>query len=119
MGQDSDHRAIEGTPDDHGPIIGRDAMRAYGADWYGTFPDLTPTLEEVIDAGLGRVIAVPNVTATARGISVPVKIRASTMHTIRDGKVVRGREYMTMGEALRAAGLSCWTSASSKKASRH
>jgi len=29
-----------------------------------------------------------------------------TLHTIRDGKIVRGREYLTMDEALRAAGLS-------------
>ena len=29
--EDVEHRAIEGAPDDHGPIIGRDAMRAYAA----------------------------------------------------------------------------------------
>jgi hypothetical protein len=32
-----DHRAAEGAPDDHGPIIGRHAMRAYLAEWYEMF----------------------------------------------------------------------------------
>src|SRR5271155_3719730 len=56
--EDLDHRAIEGAPDDHGPIIGRDAMRAYAADWYEMFPDLRIVVEDVTDAGPGRVIAV-------------------------------------------------------------
>jgi hypothetical protein len=48
---DIDHRAIENAPDDVGPIIGRDAMRAYLADWYEMFADLTTVPEELIDAG--------------------------------------------------------------------
>ena len=38
--EDIDHRAIEGAPDDIGPILGRDAMRRYLEDWYEMFPDL-------------------------------------------------------------------------------
>jgi ketosteroid isomerase-like protein len=103
---DIDHRAIEGAPDDHGPIIGRDAMRAYAADWYEMFPDLTVAFEDIIDAGPGRVIAVSHLAGTARASGVPTEIRVPTVWTIRDGKIVQGREYLTMDEALRAAGLS-------------
>jgi len=102
---DMDHRAIEGAPDDHGPIIGRDAMRAYAADWYETFPDLAIVIEGVTDAGPGRVIAISHLAGTARASGVPTEIRFPVVYTIRDGKIVRSREYLTMDEALRAAGL--------------
>ena len=103
--EDIDHRAIEGAPDDHGPIIGRDAMRAYLAEWDEMFSDFTIALVEALDAGPGRVIAVWSLTGTARGSGVPVDMRLPILNTIRDGKIVRGREYLTMDEALRAASL--------------
>jgi ketosteroid isomerase-like protein len=99
---DVDHRAIEGAPDDVGPIIGRDAMRAYLSDWYAMFAGLTVTIEEVIDAGPRRVIVVWHLTGTARGSGVPTEMRVPTVFTIRDAKVVRGREYLTMDQALSA-----------------
>jgi ketosteroid isomerase-like protein len=34
---DVDYRAVEGAPDDHGPIRGKAAMRAYVQDWIDTF----------------------------------------------------------------------------------
>jgi ketosteroid isomerase-like protein len=102
---DIDHRAVEGAPDDHGPIIGRDAMRAYAADWYEMFPDLTISFEDITDAGPGSVIAVSHIAGTARASGVPTELRFAVVWTIRDGKIVRGREYWTMDEALRAAGL--------------
>lgn len=104
--EDIDHRAVEGAPDDHGPIIGRDAMLAYAADWYEMFPDLTISFEDITDAGPGRVIAVSHLAGTARASGVPAELRFAVVWTIRDGKIVRGREYWTMDEALRAAGLS-------------
>ena len=104
-GEDIDHRAVEGAPDDHGPIIGRDAMRAYVADWYEMFPDLTISVEDITDAGPGRVIAVSHIAGTARASGVPAELRFAVVWTIRDGKIVRGREYLTMDEALQAAGL--------------
>ena len=38
---DIDYRAIEGAPDDHGPIHGKDALRAHVQDWQDTFDDFT------------------------------------------------------------------------------
>lgn len=102
--EDIDHRAIEGAPDDHGPIIGRDAMHAYQAEWFEMFPDLEMAIEDITDAGPGRVIAVAHVAGTAKTSGVRTEIRVPVLWTIRDGKIVRGREYLTMDEALRAAG---------------
>ena len=99
---DIDHRAIEGAPDDVGPIIGRDAMRAYAADWYETFTDLTIVPEEILDGGPERVIVVWRVAGRAKASGVPAEIRFAVVHTIRGGRIVRGREYMTKDEALAA-----------------
>jgi len=104
--EDIDHLALQGAVDDHGPIIGRDAMRAYAADWYEMFPDFTISFEDITDAGPDRVIAISHIAGTAKASGVPVDMRFSALYTIRDDKIVRGREYMTMDEALRAAGLS-------------
>jgi ketosteroid isomerase-like protein len=99
---DVEHRAIEGAPDDVGPIIGRNALRAYIADWYEMFADLTVVPEEFIDAGPGRVIVAFHVTGTARASGAPTEMRLAIAYTIRAGKIVRGREYMTTDEALAA-----------------
>jgi ketosteroid isomerase-like protein len=99
---DVNHRAIEGAPDDVGPIIGRDAMRAYLADWYEMFADLIVIPEEFVDAGPGRVIVVFHVTGTARASGAPSEMRLAIVYTIRAGRIVRGREYLTKDEALAA-----------------
>jgi ketosteroid isomerase-like protein len=100
---DIDHRAIEGAPDDVGPIIGRDAVRAYLADWYEMFPDLAVVPDEIVYAGRERVVVVWHVSGTAKVSGVPTELRLAVVYTIRGGKIVRGREYMTKDEALTAA----------------
>lgn len=103
--QDIDHRAAEGAPDDHGPIVGRDAMRAYIAEWYEMFDGFAIAVEDLIDAGEGLVLTVYRISGQAKASGVPVDMTVATIWTIRDGKIVRGREYLTTDEALRAAGL--------------
>ena len=99
---DIDHRAVEGAIDDFGPIVGRDAMRAYLADWYEMFADLTFVPEEFIDAGPERVIVTWRMAGTARASGVPTELQVAVAYTIRGGKIVRGREYWTKDEALAA-----------------
>jgi ketosteroid isomerase-like protein len=102
---DIDWRAIEGAPDDVGEIHGRDRMRRYVADWYEMFDDLTLEPEEYLDAGEGRVVVVQCVSGRAKASGVPTELRYAVVYTIRDGKVVRGREYLTRELALEAIGL--------------
>jgi ketosteroid isomerase-like protein len=52
--EDIDHRAIEGAPDDRGPMHGKDAMRAYVQDWLDTFDDVRTEIVELIDAEEAR-----------------------------------------------------------------
>jgi ketosteroid isomerase-like protein len=106
LADDIDHRAVEGAPDDHGPIHGKDALRAYLQDWQDTFDELTGELVELIDAGEDNVIAVIRISGRAKLSGVEADLTYAALYTLRDGKIARGREYWTRDEALEAAGLS-------------
>ena len=103
---DIDYRAVEGAPDDHGPIHGKDALRAYLQDWQDTFEDFTSEPVELIDAGKDNVIAVIRVSGRAKLSGVEADLTYAALYTFRDGKVARAREFWTREEALEAAGLS-------------
>jgi ketosteroid isomerase-like protein len=102
---DIDYRAVEGAPDDHGPIHGKAEMRAYLQDWFDTFDDLKIEPLEVIDAGQDQAVAVVRFGGRAKLSGVEVDLTFAALYTVRDGKVARGREYWTRAEALKAAGL--------------
>jgi ketosteroid isomerase-like protein len=86
-------------------IRGVEAMRAYVQDWLDDFDDVHFELEELIDAG-EQVVAVQRVSGRAKASGVATELRYAVVNTIRDGKVVSGREYWTRAEALEAVGLS-------------
>ena len=102
---DIDYRAVEGAPDDHGPIHGKAEMRAYMQDWFDTFDDLKVEPLEVIDAGQDQAVAVVRFGGRAKLSGVEVDLTFAALYTVRDGKVARGREYWTKEQALEAAGL--------------
>jgi ketosteroid isomerase-like protein len=106
IADDIDYRAVEGAPDDHGPIHGKDALRAYLQDWQDTFDDFTSEPVELIDAGEDNVIAVIQISGRAKLSGVETDLTYAALYTFREGKIVRGREYWTREEALEAAGLS-------------
>ncbi len=98
-------RAIEGAPDDVGEIRGPEAMARYYLDWSDTFDDLTVALEDMRDLDDGRVLAVHHVTGRAKISGVETETRYAVLYTVRDGKIVSGREYSDLESALRAAGV--------------
>ena len=102
---DIDYRAVEGAPDDHGPIQGKDALRDYVQDWRDTFDDFTQEPVEHIDAGDDKIIAVFKVSGRAKLSGIETDLTYAALYTFRDGKIARGREYWTRDEALEAAGL--------------
>jgi ketosteroid isomerase-like protein len=104
--EDVDHRAIEGAPDDRGPMHGKDALRAYYQDWLDTFDDIKNEVVELIDAGGDQVIAVLDASGRAKLSGIETKLTYAVVYTIRDRKIARGREYAARKEALEAAGLS-------------
>jgi ketosteroid isomerase-like protein len=75
--------------------------KRWEADWERI--ELTP--EEYIDAGDQVVMAV-RYSGRGRGSGIEFEDRLFEVHTLRDGKVVRKRDFKTRAEALKAAGLS-------------
>jgi ketosteroid isomerase-like protein len=95
-------RAIEGAPDDVGEMHGPEAVRRYLQDWLDMFDDVTNVPEEVLDLGDDRVVAVQHATGRAKVSGVQTDIRYAVVYTLRDGKIVRGREYIDRNQALEA-----------------
>jgi ketosteroid isomerase-like protein len=100
-----DWRAMEGAPDDVGEIRGIEALRGYYQDWIDTFDDIDLVVGELRDAGDGRVVATQHVTGRGKASGVETEFRYAVVYTVRDGKIVRGREYIDHVTALEAAGL--------------
>jgi ketosteroid isomerase-like protein len=103
---DIDWRAIEGAPDDVGEFRGRDAMRRYYDEWGEMFDDIANTPEEFVEAGDDVVVAVQHASGRAKTTGLDIDMRYAVVYTVRDGQIVRGREYATRAEALAAAGVS-------------
>jgi ketosteroid isomerase-like protein len=98
-------RAIEGAPDDVGEMLGAAAVLRYLKDWVDMFDDITNVPVELMDVGDDRVIAVQHLTGRAKLSGVQTEVRYAVVYTLRDGKIVRGREYLDREQALDAVGL--------------
>ena len=102
---DIDHRAGEDVLDDCGPIHGKVEMRAYLQDWFDTFDDFRAEPVKLFDAGEDRVVAVLRIPGRPRLSGVETDLTYAGLYTLRDGKIIRGRECWTRDESLEAAGL--------------
>ena len=102
---DIDWRAAEGALDDVGEMHGPVAVRRYIQDWIDTFDDFSVVAEELRDVGDDRVLAIQRVNGRAKLSGTETDLRYAVVNTVRDGKVVRGREYLSLDQALEAVGL--------------
>ncbi len=102
---DIDWRAAEGALDDVGEMHGRVAMRRYIQDWIETFDDFSVLAEELRDVGDDRVLAIQRLNGRAKLSGTETDLRYAVVYTVRDGKVVRGREYLSIDEALEAVNV--------------
>jgi ketosteroid isomerase-like protein len=97
---DIDYRAADGGLDAHGPMHGKDAVRAYVQNWLDTFDDLNVELLELINAGEDQVVAILRFSGRAKLSGVETDVTLAVVYTLRDGKIARGREYWTKEQAL-------------------
>jgi ketosteroid isomerase-like protein len=95
-------RAIEGAPDDVGEMRGSQRLRRYFQEWVDMFEGITNVAEELFDIGDDRVLAVQRAAGRAKLSGAETEIRFAVVYTVRDGRIVRGREYIDRGEALKA-----------------
>ena len=85
-------------------LRGRAEVRAMVEGWREAFDDFTTTPQEFIDAGEHVVVPI-DFLARPRGAAGSVTINETQVFTIREGMVVRVREYRDHAEALKAVGL--------------
>ena len=97
-------RAIEGAADDVGEMDGVPAMRAYLQDWLDMFDDLTIEILQLTDVGDDRVVAEHHIAGRAKISGVETELRYAVVYTVRNGKIVRGREYATIEQAFEVVG---------------
>ena len=64
-----------------------------------------PEIEEVIDAGQDKVLAVVRVSIRGRGSGVSVSQQLFTVVAVREGRIAGIIEYTARAEALEAVGL--------------
>jgi ketosteroid isomerase-like protein len=102
---DIDWRAVEGAADDVGLMKGTEALRRYYEHWVEAFDELGAEVEEVIfESGERCAVAVRN-WGRPRGSNAVVQGRYFVVCTVRDGRIVSGREYETRAQALESLSI--------------
>jgi ketosteroid isomerase-like protein len=97
--------AIEYTPVVEGMrICGYEDLLDYWQRWFEPWSEIRWDIEEVIDAG-ERVLVGLTIVARGEGSGMEITQRSFLVCDFRDGKVVRGGEYLMRDEALEAVGL--------------
>ena len=103
---DIEWRAIEGAADDVGLMRGRDEVRRYYQEWIDTMDQLRADVAEILFADDEQVALVVRNSGRGRASGVRTEGRYYVACTVRDGRIVSGREYATRAEALEAVGVS-------------
>jgi ketosteroid isomerase-like protein len=83
---------------------GHEGMRRYIQTFQDAMDEIRFQPERFWDVGESVVVALL-LTAKGRQTSIPVEQRSAGVWTIRDGKVVGVRAYLSASEALEAVGL--------------
>jgi ketosteroid isomerase-like protein len=93
--------AVEGEA---GDFKGHDGLRRWWRDVHDLYDDLQTEVVEVRDFG-ERVVVVFIVSGRGRGSGIEDGQLLAQVVTVRQGKIVQIRDYLSRAEALEAAGL--------------
>lgn len=95
--------AIEGAPDDVGPMHGRERLGRHYGEWLELFEDIRIEASGFVDIG-ERVIARVHFSARSKSTGMPLAIDYAVDHELNaSGRIAAGREYATEAEAIQAA----------------
>ena len=100
------HPEVEWTvPEDGTTYQGREGVRQRLEEWLESFDDYRYEVQRIVDCGGDEVLVVA--TEVGRGAMSGAEVRSTNYEllTIRDGMIVRIREYYEETNALEAAGL--------------
>jgi ketosteroid isomerase-like protein len=93
------------APEDGTTYRGREGVRQRLEEWLESFDDYRYEVQRIVDCGGDEVLV--EATEVGRGAISGAEVRSTNWEllTIRDGLIVRIREYYDEGNALEAAGL--------------
>ncbi len=102
---DVEFRDLNHPPDSPEAVRGIGAMEDVLAQWRQSFPDLTATVEDLVDAG-DAVVLVTRWRGKGTGSGIAVDTLAAEVYEFADGRIVRvTMGYESRDEALQAVGL--------------
>jgi uncharacterized protein len=87
-----------------GTYRGHDGIRKYLGTMMAEFEHMRVEPHEVIDAG-DDVVVRGRVLGRGKRSGAPVDLAMTVVYTVRDGRIVRARNFEDRADALRAAGL--------------
>ena len=86
--------------------VGHDGVRRYMRAVYEAFEDYRPEIEQIIDAGEGRVLTLAVEHGRGRGSGAEVQaMKTAHLWTLRDGQALQVDLFMDRERALEAVGL--------------
>jgi len=74
-------------------------------DWLAPWASYTVTVEELIDAGSGRILALARLSGETKRDHVQIDHPAAAVIEVKDGKIARVEFHLDRDEAREAAGL--------------
>ena len=80
-------------------------LREFLESWSAEWADWRIVLEEAVDAGDDRVVAVIHLSGVGRSSRAPVEVRCGAVFELRGGQVVDRRDHPDPAAAFEAAGL--------------
>ena len=84
---------------------GREEFIEFMRTWTEDF-DWSIELDEVIDAGKGRIVITTHQRAIGKASGVPVELRMGALWELEGGQVIRIENFFDPADAFRVAGLS-------------
>jgi ketosteroid isomerase-like protein len=91
---------------DEGRIArGHEAVAKGFAEYFQSWERIELRADRYIDAGEEEVVVFIHEIAKGRASGIVVETDLATVHTVRDGKIVRARSFLDRDEALEAVGL--------------
>jgi len=82
---------------------GHDGLRRYWDDVKDAWDRFSPEIDDLIDCGAGRIVAVTTVRGRARASGIEVEARGVMLWVVRDGVIASGKLFQNADDALAAA----------------
>jgi ketosteroid isomerase-like protein len=103
---DADFEWVPATEITAESFRGSDGFARFMETWIEDFDRWSIELEQLVDAGGDRVVAIARQDATGKGSGAPVQLKFGVLYELEAGRVIRMRNFLDPAQALQAAGLS-------------